>query len=56
MGLPEVRPALAGEAFGLGAPPGRDPGVIAGTEDFRDGMALEELGSGDIADIPAGLG
>src|SRR6476469_8420351 len=48
MGLPEVGPALAGEAFGLGAPPSRDPGVIAGTEDFRDGMALEELGSGEL--------
>src|SRR4051794_2634751 len=48
MGVPKVGPALAGEPFGLGPPPSGDPGVIAGGEDFRDGMALEELGPGKL--------
>src|SRR5438105_4058504 len=47
-GFPKVWPALAGQSLGLRAPPSRDPGMVAGHEHFRDGPALEELGSGVV--------
>src|SRR4029453_13067064 len=42
---PQVGTALAGEPLGLGAPPGRDLGVIAGDEHVRDRAAFEQLRS-----------
>ena len=46
MGRPEVGPAFAGEPLGLGAPPGRDFGVVAGGQHLRDRPALEHLRPG----------
>src|SRR5262245_23752998 len=43
MRRPQVGPAGAGEQLGLRAAPGRDLGVVAGTEHVRDGAAFPEL-------------
>src|SRR4051812_2873999 len=42
VGRPEVGPALAGQPFGLGLPPGPDLGVVASGQDFGDALALEQ--------------
>src|ERR1700737_1599437 len=46
LGPPEVRPPRPRQGLGLGLPPGRDPGVVAGQQDFRDRLALELLRTG----------
>src|SRR5712671_3339749 len=40
-GRPEVGPPHARQGLGLGLPPGRDPGVVAGNQRFGDRLALE---------------
>src|ERR1700716_2838910 len=45
-GLPEIGPPRLGQGLGLGLPPGRDPGMIAGQQGFRDRLALEFLRPG----------
>src|ERR1700731_1423379 len=45
-GRPEIGPPRPGQRLRLGPAPGRDPGVIAGQESFRDRLALELLRTG----------
>src|SRR3979411_3154150 len=45
-GLPEIGPPCPGQGLGLGLPPSRDPGVVAGQQDFRDRLAFERLWTG----------
>src|SRR5258708_484172 len=45
-GRPQIRPSRPCQGLGLGLPPGSDPGVVAGSEDFRDRLTLELLRTG----------
>src|ERR1700682_3919836 len=46
LGRPEIGPPRPRQGLGLGLPPGRDPGVVPGQQDFRDRLALELLRAG----------
>ena len=43
---PQIRPPRPGQGLGLGPTPGRDLGMVAGNQDFRDRPALEHLRPG----------
>src|SRR5580704_4651424 len=45
-GRPEIRPPRFGQGLGLGLTPGRDPGMVAGQQDFGDRPAFEHLRTG----------
>src|ERR1700689_3047746 len=45
-GGPEIGPPRLRQRLGLGLPPRRDPGVVAGKQDFWDRPALELLRAG----------
>src|SRR5580698_295979 len=43
---PQIRPFGPGQGFGLGQAPGRDLGMVAREQDFRDRLTLEFLRPG----------
>src|SRR5580692_9031267 len=43
---PQIWPFGPGQGFGLGLPPGRDPGMVARQQDFRNRLAFEFLRTG----------